>query len=95
MINQGELSSSLKSRLHSRMIPFETYIFANGAANILVTLKSNRFSVTVPYLIDFEDDQFYLVTPNDQINVSSVTEAVGKLVLDVRRIEVKFHKWQK
>jgi len=95
MIQTAELDSALKSRLHSRMIPFESYSFVDGSAVIIVTLIASKFSVSVPYSILPEEDGFSLSTPETVYSTNSISDAVGKLTLDVRKLEVKFAKWKK
>lgn len=96
MISTAALDSYLKSRLHSRMIPFETYTFADGNAVIIVSLRSSRFSVSIPYMIHYIDEKVYrLVTPLTFYDEPSLSSAISKLTLDMRKLEVKFHKWKK
>lgn len=90
-----ELDSALKSRLHSRMIPFQTYSFADGSHSVIVTLVSDRFSVNVPYHINISEGGYLLVAPSVMYEADSINNIVSRLVLDVRKTEVRFNKWKK
>lgn len=96
-INQEALNTSLKSRLHARMIQYSAYTFDDGSAAVLITLRTNAFSVQVPYSLRYDevDDIIIAATPRETFNTPTVNDAVAKIVKDVRMIEVKFARWKR
>lgn len=94
-INQEELNTALKSRLHSRMIQYSAFTFADGSASVIVTLRTTTFNVNIPYLLSVDGDMIAMSTHSATLYAPTVNDAIGKLVKEMRTMEVKFSRWKK
>lgn len=95
MININQLDSSLHSRLSSRRIPYETYLLSDGSAIIIVSVRTSKFSASIPYCIREHDDNVYVLMPELTVIKPTINAALSVIVSDVRSIEMKFSRWKK
>lgn len=89
--NFKEVDGLLRARFQSRNIPYETFVMNNGVIHLSITIKSNRFLLSVPYIIDINDQTGIWEVNSTQKSwqEDSLNAAIGKIVTDLRKAEIK------
>ena len=94
MITASQLDAALRSRLASRLIPYETFMLADGTGVINVTAKTRKFSVVVSYTVREVDDRIILATTDITSDHSTLQSAISALISEFRHIESRFSAYR-
>jgi hypothetical protein len=94
MITANQLDAALKSRLASRLIPYETFMLADGTGIINVTAKTRKFSISVSYIVRQVDDRVFMSSTDMSGDYPSLQSAISALITEFRRIESRFSAYR-
>lgn len=88
----GEIKGLLHSALHSRRIGYNVAVFEkNVSINVNLPSKNNTF-ISLAYLIEIDGKKVYLYTKNKTLKTENLNMAIGLMVKDLRKKEVKYNK---
>lgn len=92
-LNIEELKSSLRSRLAARRINYNLFIFDGHAATVLGKLRGIKLSIDVPYSIVKEGNILKVSGFSWTKEAESEDQAVGIIVRNIRKNEMRFNKY--
>lgn len=88
------MRSVLRSRLYSRMIQYDLFIFGDQHAAVNVHLSTNSVNVTVPFIVEIAQEHTLVYSGNDIYETSSPAMAVGVIAKLVRMLEQRTKRFK-
>jgi len=93
-MNISKIKTSLHSRLSSRRVHYDCFVFVDGSVVVITYMQGQRASMSLPYTIKPTSDGNIILSSFDKSNeVKSEQTAVSLIINDLKRKMGRFKQY--